>query len=182
MGSGEKRGVFSRKSLTLIAVFFVYFAAGFAFFYFGFQPATSAKDVYAEESVSANTNLKIPAIDLDIPVTEVSINDNDLEVPEQIVGSYSVHTNKTLLIGHSATAFSNLNQVRVGDSVKFGSTNYAVVNIEQKEKADISMKEILKAEEKDTLVLMTCAGEQITNTDFSHRLIITAIKNNRVNL
>ena len=175
MGSVKKRGIFSKKSLTLIAIFFVYFAAGFAFFYFGFQPTISAKDTYAKEAETANYELNIPAINLDIPVTKVGMTDNNLDVPEQIVGSYSVHENKTLLIGHSTTAFSGLNSLKIGDQIIYNSQTYAVASIEQKEKSSISMKEILKAEEKDTLVLMTCAGEQITKTDFSHRLIITAI-------
>ncbi|MBQ3352066.1 sortase [Candidatus Saccharibacteria bacterium] len=174
MGSVEKKAIFSKKSLLLIAIFFVYFAAGFAFFYFGFKPAVSAADAYAKEAESANSRLNIPAINLDIPVTKVNMTDNNLDVPEQIVGSYSVHKNKTLLIGHSTTAFSELKNLKVGAQITYDNHIYTVTDIKQKEKADISMKEILKAEEKDTLVLMTCAGEQITKTDFSHRLIITA--------
>lgn len=174
MGSEKKRGIFSKKSLTLVAIFFVYFAAGFAFFYFGFKPAVSATDAYAKEAETANSELIIPAINLDIPVTKVGMTDNNLDVPEQIVGSYSVHKNKTLLIGHSTTAFTGLKDLKIGDQVLYNDQTYTVTNIEQKEKASISMKEILKAEEKDTVVLMTCSGEQITKTDFSHRLIITA--------
>jgi sortase (surface protein transpeptidase) len=38
------------------------------------------------------------------------------------------------------------------------------------------MKELLKAEDTDTLVLMTCAGELMSNNDATHRLIVTAKK------
>ena len=42
------------------------------------------------------------------------------------------------------------------------------------EKSMISMREILAAEDEDTLILMTCAGEPLDNNDATHRLIVTA--------
>ena len=41
-------------------------------------------------------------------------------------------------------------------------------------KSDIKMSNVLKAEEKDTLVLMTCAGTPVGDKDATHRLIVTA--------
>lgn len=174
MGSVVKKVIFSKKVLTFIAIFFVYFVAGYVFFYFGLQPTISAKDTYAKEASVAETRLQIPEIELNVPVVSIGIKDNDLEVPEQIVGSYSAHHNKVLLIGHSSTAFSNLNKVKKENKIIYNDKVYVVNNIEQKEKTEISMKEILKAEKDDTIILMTCSGEQITETDYSHRLIITA--------
>lgn len=167
---------FSRKLLVYAGIFLVYFLAGAAFFYFGFQPATSAEAVYAEESKNAADHLSISSINLGVPVAEINLNGSDLEVPEQIVGAYSVHKNKTLLIAHSTTAFKNLDQLQEGALVSYNRVNYKVTNIETKEKSEISMQEILSAAKTPTLVLMTCAGEQISDTDFSHRLIAAAEK------
>ena len=38
------------------------------------------------------------------------------------------------------------------------------------------MNKILEASDKDTVVLMTCAGKDLGNGDASHRLIVTAIR------
>lgn len=177
MKSVEVRPVFSRKHLGYLGIFLAYFIGTLLFLYFGLQPATNPSEVYAAEAATADSELSIPGIDLTIPTTSVSITNNELEVPEQIVGSYSVHQNKTLLIGHASTAFSSLSQITLGQPVYFGDKTYTVSDIQTLKKADISMKQVLKAEDVDTLVLMTCAGEQITDTDFSHRLIVTATIN-----
>ncbi len=44
-----------------------------------------------------------------------------------------------------------------------------------KEKSMISMSELLKADDKETIVIMTCAGESLENGDATHRLIVTAV-------
>ena len=41
-------------------------------------------------------------------------------------------------------------------------------------KAKIDMRDVLQAESNDTIVLMTCAGQDLGNKDATHRLIITA--------
>ena len=76
---------------------------------------------------------------------------------------------------NSSTAFSNLKDLRLGDKVTYNGKEYTITDIAEKQKQDISMKEILKAEETDTLVLMSCAGEPVNGTnDYTHRLIVTA--------
>ena len=37
------------------------------------------------------------------------------------------------------------------------------------------MTEILKREEKDTIVIMTCAGELLDGGDATHRFMVTAV-------
>ena len=176
MGSVIERHRFSRKTLALVAVFLMYLLGGVAFFYFGFQPAISAKDVYAEEAKNAETTLTIPDIGLSSPVSEVKLSGQELEVPEQIAGSYSVHTNKTLLLGHASTVFTDLKNLREGATITYDNKDYLVSTIEIKEKSSILMKEILKEEDRDTIVLMTCSGDHISGNDYSHRLIITALR------
>lgn len=176
MGSVIYRKRFSDKSIAWIIVFAMYFVGAITFLYFGLQPSVSSKDVYAAEAATSDGTLEIPTIDFSSPTTTVHLNGKNLEVPEQIVGSYSVHDNKTLLIGHSSTAFKNLAQISLGQKILYHDKTYLVSNIDTREKSDISMKTILKAEEKDTIILMTCTGEQISGNDYTHRLIVTAVE------
>ena len=118
--------------------------------------------------------LLIPSIDLTSGVTKLELKNNRLDTPDSIVGSYARNTNKTLLIGHSSTVFKNLDQVNVNDIVTYNNTEYTVTNVETFKKSDIKMSNVLKAEEKDTLVLMTCAGTPVGDKDATHRLIVTA--------
>ena len=165
----------SRKKLYFF-IFMMYFIGAFAFIAIGLQPAKNSAAVYASESESATSKLQIQSIGLDAPVTTVNLNGDELEVPEEIAGSYSVHQNKTLIIGHSSTIFQKLHLVSIGDNFTFQNKSYQITNITEKPKSDISMKEILKAEAKDTIIIMTCSGDPIENSngDHTHRLIITA--------
>ena len=175
MGSVIHRSRFSKEVKLKLGIFAVYFVAALVFFYFGFQPATKPEDVYAEEASQASAMLSLDNTAEPLPVKTIKKQGKELEVPEQIVGAYSTHENKTLLIGHSSTAFSNLKDLQLGDKVTYNGKEYTITDIVEKQKQDISMKEILKAEETDTLVLMTCAGEPVNGTnDYTHRLIVTA--------
>lgn len=139
-----------------------------AFLKIGFLPAEAANyDISAE--------LSIPSINLDTDVTTLQLKDHQLDTPDYIVGSFSRANHKTLLLGHSSTVFKSLANVNVGDLITYDNTDYLVTNIELLEKADINMNSLLSAAEKDTLVLMTCAGESLPNKDATHRLIITAV-------
>ncbi|MBQ3280326.1 class F sortase [Candidatus Saccharibacteria bacterium] len=121
--------------------------------------------------------LIIPSIGLTSGVTKLELHDHKLDTPDSIVGSYSQNTNKTFLIGHSSTIFKNLYQVKIGETITYNNTDYTITSMEIFKKSDIDMKDVLKAEEKDTLVIMTCAGEVMNETDATHRLIVTAIRN-----
>lgn len=160
-----KRGISFRKVFTIIyIVSFLTYAA------FSFVPADGT-------AYTIDGGLVIPSINLASGVTKLELKDRKLDTPDSIVGSYSRNPNKTFLIGHSTTIFKNLDQVKTNDSIIYNNTKYRVVSMEVFRKSDIDMKDVLKAEEQDTLVLMTCAGEILNGTDATHRLIVTAVKN-----
>jgi LPXTG-site transpeptidase (sortase) family protein len=159
-----KRGISFRKIFT-----FVYVIAFLGYLVGYFVPADGT-------AYTMDGGLVIPSIDLISGVTKLELKDRKLNTPDTIVGSYSNHTNKTLLIGHSTTIFKNLYQAKIDDSILYNNIEYKISNMEIFEKSDIDMKELLKAEDTDTLVLMTCAGELMSNNDATHRLIVTAKK------
>ena len=186
----EISGRLSRSKKIYLLIFATYFVAGFAFIAIGLQPVKDSAAVYAAETEAATSLLTIDDINLYAPVKTVVLNDKTLEVPEQIAGAYSIHENKTLIMGHSSTIFKDLKNTTTGMKIAItGNENttsnknntittktYTITSIEEKQKQDIDMQEILKAEEKDTLILMTCSGEKIAGSasDHTHRLIITA--------
>lgn len=171
-----QRTRFSRTRIIHMAILSAYFIAGFAFITIGLQPSQSANSVYAAEAAGATATLDAPSINLSAPVTDVPLVGKNLEVPEQIAGAYSLHTNKTLIIGHSSTIFSSLKDLQVGQQFTYKSTSFTIKSISEKKKEDISMQEVLSAADTPTVVLMTCSGDTIPNTngDHTHRLIITA--------
>ncbi|MBR3256557.1 sortase [Candidatus Saccharibacteria bacterium] len=118
--------------------------------------------------------ISIPEINLESDVTTLELNKGKLDAPDRIIGSFSTSPNKTLLIGHSTTVFQNLNKANLGEYIFYNNKSYRINNIEIKAKSDIHMGKLLKETEKDTIVLMTCAGELFENGDATHRLIITA--------
>ena len=119
-------------------------------------------------------NLSIPELGLYSDVTTLSLNGNNLDTPDTIVGSFSNHDNKTLLIGHSTTVFTDLYKVSLGDMVEYNGKSYKIEKIETLEKAQVDMDSILSESRTDTIVIMTCAGELLEHGDATHRLIVTA--------
>jgi len=178
MGSVIEGLRFSRKKKIYLFIFATYFVAAFAFITIGLQPVKDSEAVYAVESETATALLSIDSINLYAPVKPVTLNSKTLEVPEQIAGAYSVHENKTLIMGHSSTIFSGLKSVKTGAEISYNSKIYTITDITEKQKQDIVMKDILKSEEKPTLILMTCSGEKIAGSasDHTHRLIVTAVE------
>lgn len=159
-----------RKRLDSRIVFVViYFSALLAYIIYGLQPAGAIDYV-------VSSTLSIPKIDLYSDVTNLELKNRELKTPESIVGSFSNQPNKTLLIGHSTTVFQRLNELDLFDSIKYGDSDYQVVKISLMPKPKIIMRDLLKKADKDTLVLMTCAGTLLDNHDATHRLIITAVK------
>lgn len=128
--------------------------------------------------IEVSADLRISSIDLDTGVATLHIKDNKLEAPDTIAGSLVSAQNKILIIGHSSTVFTNLNQIGLGDNVDYDYVNYRVVSIETLEKSKVHMDRIMRGEEQETLVLMTCAGEDLGGGDATHRLIVTAVKDN----
>lgn len=158
-----------KKHLNLRFVFVgLYLVAFLAFLIYGLQPAEAA------EAYEIDGELLIPSIGLEADVTKLELEEGGLQTPSTIAGSYTRFDNKTLLIGHSTTVFTDLEDVKIGDEIKYNEKVYKVQRIDLLVKDKIDMDELLKASEKDTLVIMTCAGKLLDGGDATHRLIITA--------
>ena len=158
-----------KKHLNLKYIFIgIYVASFLAFIIYGLMPAK------AVEAYDIEGEVVIPSIGLTSDVTKVELTAEGLETPDTIVGSYSRNQNKTLLFGHSTTVFTDLKKVKLGDYIEYGGNNYEVRAIDMLAKSKINMDKLLKAEDKDTLVIMTCAGTLLDGGDATHRLIITA--------
>lgn len=145
----------------------VYFLAFAIYLIIGLQPvgATNYNIVGA---------LNIPEINLSSDVAAVEIENGRLETPNNIVGSYSRANNKTFLFGHSSTVFANLNDLKVGDEIVYNDDTFYVSQVDIIPKSEIRMSQLLKTADKNTLVIMTCAGTDLGDGDSTHRLIITA--------
>lgn len=137
------------------------------------------KPVGATE-LEESADLRIPSIALDTGVATLHVKNNQLEAPETIAGSLASAQNKILLIGHSSTVFKDLDQIKIGDDIDYDYTKYQVTSIQTLAKSQIHMDQIMRRESQETLVLMTCAGEDLGNGDATHRLVVTAIKDNEV--
>ncbi len=151
-----------------ITVFYIIFFA--VYFIIGFQPAAEAMDY------KVSNELKIESINLNAPVTKLEIKSGKLETPVDIAGSYSITPNKTLLIGHASSIFKNLNLAKIGDKIEYEGDTYKIISTETMEKSAVNMERLLANTKKPTLKIMTCAGEYYNDGDASHRLIVTAIK------
>ena len=150
-----------------IVIASLYAFAFLVYLVIGFMPAGAA-------NYEISTQLSIPSTGIYSDVTKLSLENHELKTPDTIVGSFSRSTNKTLLIGHSTTVFKNLELAQIGDEITYNNTLYYIYNIYTIDKSEVDMKRILRKAEKDTLVLMTCAGEPIGETDATKRLIIEA--------
>ena len=128
------------------------------------------------KSYAVSAHLLIPSIGLSSDVTTVDLADGELETPDTIVGSYVRSAHKNFLFGHSSTVFNKLHEVKTGDEIVYEDTKYKVISSEILEKNDINMNKLLRASERDTLVVMTCAGEDLGEGDATHRLILTAVR------
>lgn len=122
----------------------------------------------------AATSIEIPSIGLVADVELMKMKNGKLATPDDAVGGYSGAANKTFLVGHVSNVFRDLQDVRVGDEIVYDLVRYNVSKVEVLKKSDINMDLLLLPEEKDTIVVMTCAGERISAGDATHRLIITA--------
>ncbi len=145
----------------------IYFVAFLVYIIVGLQPVGA-------KNYAVSANLQIPSINLQSEVTTLSLEGRELKTPDYIVGSYTHAKNKTLLIGHSSTVFKNLDKAKLGEEISYDDLAYKIVDVKLYEKSEIKMSKLLKEAEKKTLVLMTCAGDDLGDGDATHRLIITA--------
>lgn len=160
----ELRKSFDYKKILVV----LYFVMAAVFLVVGFMPvgATAQYEISGE--------LAIPVIGLKSGVATLELDNGRLNTPEDLVGSFSRRENKTLLIGHASTVFDKLKDVTIGNVIVYGGTEYTVVDAVLLEKEEIKMNKVLKTEKTDTLVLMTCAGEDLGNGDATHRFMLTA--------
>ena len=157
-----------KRRLDLRAIFIGLYVLAFAVYIIvGLQPAEAA-------NYAVSAELAIPDIGLNTDVTTLEFDGHQLNTPREIVGSYSEAQNKTLLIGHSTTVFQNLNQVQLGDTINYDNKVYRVTAIDMVAKSEVKMSKILAPAEKDTIVIMTCAGQLLNGDDATHRLMVTA--------
>lgn len=157
-----------KKRLSLRVVFAgVYVLAFVAYLVYGLQPAEAAEyEIVAE--------LSIPDIGLVSGVTKLELDNHKLDTPDTIVGSFSRVENKTLLIGHSSTALKGLEAIRLEDEVVYNGKVYRVGSIQKLLKEHVDMNALLTGSSKDTIVIMTCAGDELGGGDATHRLIVMA--------
>ena len=146
----------------------VYFGALFIYLVVGLAPV-EAKDY------EAATEISIPTIGLESDVVTVNMVGNEFPTPEEIVGRFTWAKHKTLLFGHASTVFPRLKELQVGDIIYYDGDTYMVSQMEISPKAEISMNKVLAAAEQDTIIMMTCAGEDLGGGDATHRLIVTAV-------
>lgn len=158
-----------RKHLDFRKVFIgIYILAFSIYLVVGLQPAEAT-----QYEVSAELN--IPSINLTSDVTTLHLQNHLLQTPDTIVGSFTRHPGKTLLIGHASTVFQNLNQIHLDDEIIYDDTTYRVTDLATVEKSAVNMSEFLTPTDHDTIIIMTCAGTIFENGDATHRLIVTAI-------
>ncbi len=154
-----------RAMRTFLVLFLVIFTS--LFIIIGCQPTATDAVNYPE--------LQISSIDLESPVEPIEPVDRQLEAPATIAGAYSQHNNKTLIIGHSTTVFQNLHNVKIGEEITYGNRIYKVIDTETLLKQDVNMKEVLQGTDRETIIIMTCAGELLKNQDATHRFLVTAV-------
>ncbi len=145
-----------------------YILTAICYLIYGFMPATAS-------SYEISAEIIIPSANIVSSVTNIELENHTLPTPDSIVGAYSKNKNKTLLIAHSSTAFKNLDSAKVGDTFYYNDEFYKIISREIIPKSEVVMSEILAPATKETIVLMTCAGE-INGADASHRLILTSVK------
>ena len=134
----------------------------------GLQPAGAV-------NYQISAQLSIPGVGIYSDVAKLELVDGKINTPDTIVGSYSQAPHKTLLVGHSVGVFQNVSQISLGDTIEYNDQKYHVSTIDMVRKGSVDMANILKSDDKDTIVLMTCAGTLLDGGDATHRLIVTAV-------
>ena len=158
-----------RRKLDFKATFVLFYCVCFVLFcYIFIRPAVASE-------YKIDSYLIIPKIDLSSGVTTLSMQNGKLDTPDDIIGSYSITSSKTLLIGHSTTVFDNLHNSNIGDVILYDKNSYTITSKSIMPKNEINMSKILESSARKTIILMTCAGELYEGGDASHRLIVSAV-------
>lgn len=155
------------NSRVIFIAFYVVFLA--AYIIIGLQPAEAA-------SYKISSTISIPTINLNSGITKLTLENGQLNIPDNIIGEFYSSRKNILLLGHSTTSFQNLEDVELEDIINYNDDTYQVSDIKVVEKESIKMTDLLKSTGTPKITLMTCAGTLLPNQDATHRLIITAIK------
>ena len=134
----------------------------------GLQPADAVQYLISG-------NLTVPSIGLSSDIAKVELENGNLNTPNSIIGEYLTDDVRPFLFGHSTSVFQNLDDIKHGDVIYYNNEMYSVSDISVQKKSEIDMLDLLKKDENDSIVLMTCAGELYKDGDASHRLIVTAV-------
>lgn len=165
---------------SLIASFLAFYCLIIpVYFFLGFQPSTSVSAVSSPESSSI---LEIPSLSLSEEIIDVRLEGDSLDTPPFSVGRYIRTTEKdkksisrTFLFGHSTTVFSSLKNIKSGAAIILDGKYYLVENIADLPVEEIDMRSLLAPREVDSIVLMTCSGEE-KNGKYPKRLLIEATR------
>lgn len=165
---GAKKAKFRLKKTWGRVVFGLFLLLGIGIYlYVGLQPIR----VDASEQV----RLEIAKIDLFTPVERLERLGNTLIAPEVVAGEYQEMAGRSLVIGHSSTVFKRLSEVELGDSLVYDGVTYRVSERRILAKSEVDMTELVRADGKNSLILMTCIGESLGGDDYTHRLVIKAL-------
>jgi sortase A len=155
-------------------------------------------DQPAELSLPTSTETPVPAarasrvvvakIDVDSPVSEAKIEDNEWQVPKFVVGHLEGTANpgengKVVLTGHiesltSGNVFARLGELEIGDEILLFAGDqqftYRISDIRVVSNTDLS---VVAPTSSPTVALITCTGTfDYLTRDYTQRLIVIATR------
>lgn len=163
---GVRRGLANLRQRPAMAWFMLWTVAFLVYLGIGLTPAEA-------KNYQIIGNLTIPSAGISTEVAQLTIEDRQLNTPDEIAGAYREQA-ATLLIGHRSGVFANLTNLNENDIIEYSGEVFAVQRHEVRAKERISMGSLLNSGDEGTLILMTCAGEALANGDATERLIVTA--------
>ncbi|MEK9200755.1 MAG: sortase [Patescibacteria group bacterium] len=156
---------------------FCFVAAGI-FTYQVVSPATASPVVINETGLVHAASLKIPALDLDLPVSEGEVKDN--RWPTSTKSLIHVSTTKlpgtpgnSIIYGHNwKSQLGDLDKVKVGDTISVTLTDGSVKDFSVSQIVEVSpdQSDLLQDTIDTRLTLYTCSGFLD-----SKRLVVVAI-------
>ncbi len=148
-----------------------------------------------EAAEASGMRIRIPAIDVDAPVSRLRPDDDAARLPAPdapslvgilrgAVGSSGDHA---LLVGHlnwhtgEPAVFEHLTDVAVGDTVILEQRGeeraYRVTSVRDVDAFMTSLQDVLGSGARDTITLMTCTGEFLWNVGaYAERRIVLAVR------
>lgn len=155
----------SRRTVIFVA-FIAYAIFFFNFIYFGLKSSVSAEEI---------GEISIPSVSISSKIDKIALKDGRLDTPEFSVGAYSLSKNRIFLFAHSTSAFKNLEKVELEDKIIYNSENFIATKRIIVPVEEVDMEKLLRDSGEESLVLMTCYGEE-KDGDYPFRLILTAVR------